>query len=314
MRIGLVVDSACDLPKAYIDEHKIIILPVTIRIENEFFVDRRDPQETINFYKSHIGEKGHDSESAPFSMEQIQQLFLSRVVIDFDYAICETVTSKRSPIFENATKASFAILRGYKDVRRDNGIEGPFALRVINSKTLFCGQGVLAAETIRMILDGVNVNEIRTRIEKLTQDVYSYLVPRDLYYIRARAMKKGEKSVSWVGATLGTALDIKPIIRCYHEETGPVSKARGFESACEKLMQYAVRRMQKGLQAPTICISYGGDPEEVKQLPGYEELMQQARAHDVQVLLSVMSVTAGVNIGPGGLGLGLAAAPHEFED
>ena len=314
MRIGLVVDSACDLPKSFIDEHKIIILPVTIRIEGENFIDKRDPQDSINFYQSHVGEKGHDAESAPFSVEQIQALFLSRVVIDFDYAICETVTRLRSPIFENATKASFAILRGYKEVRKQHGVEGPFALRVINSKTLFCGQGVLAAETIRMIQEGVHVNEIRSRIEKLSEDVYSYLVPRDLYYIRARAQKKGEKSVGLIGAAIGTMLDIKPIIRAYREETGPVSKARGFEQAAEKLLQYAARRIRAGLQSPTICLSYGGDPEEVKQLPGYDELMLEARNHSVQLLLSVMSVTAGVNIGPGGLGLGLTASQHEFDD
>jgi DegV family protein with EDD domain len=314
MRIGLVVDSACDLPKSFIDQHNIIILPVTIRIENEDFIDKRDPQETINFYRSHVGEKGHNAESAPFSVEQIQELFLSRVVIEFDYAICETVTRLRSPIFENATKASFAILRGYKEVRKQHSVEGPFALRVINSKTLFCGQGVLAAETIRMIQEGVNVNEIRSRIEKLTEDVYSYLVPRDLYYIRARAQKKGEKSVGFLGAAIGTMLDIKPIIRAYREVTGPVSKARGFEQACEKLMQYAVRRIQAGLLAPTICISYGGDPEDIKQIPGYEELMQQAQKNGIQVLVSVMSMTAGVNIGPGGLGLALTSHPHEFDD
>lgn len=314
MRIGLVVDSTCDLPKSYIDEHRVIILPITIRIEGQDFVDRRDSRETINFYQSHVGEKGHDAESAPFTVEQIQDLFLSRVVIEFDYAICETVTRLRSPIFENATKASFAILRGYKEVRRQHQVEGPFALRVINSKTLFCGQGVLAAETIRMIHEGVHVNEIRSRIEKMSEDVYAYLVPRDLYYIRARAQKKGEKSVGLVGAAIGTMLDIKPIIRAYREETGPVSKARGFEHACEKLLRYAVRQIQAGLLAPTICISYGGDPEEVRQMPGYGELMLEAEKHGVQILLSVMSITAGVNIGPGGLCLGLVAPPHEFDD
>ena len=313
MRIGLVVDSTCDLPKTFIDEHRIIILPITIRIEDEQFVDRRDPRQTIEFYRSHIGEKGHNAESAPFTVEQIQELFLDRVVIDLDYAICETVTRLRSPIFENATKASFAILRGYKEVRRKHGVEGPFALRVINSKTLFCGQGVLAAETIRMISEGVHVNEIRARIEKFSEDVFTYLVPRDLYYIRARAQKKGEKSVSWVGAALGTALDIKPILRAYHEETGPVAKARGFEHACEKLMNYAIERIRVGLLAPTICMSYGGDPEEVKGLPGYGELILEAERHGVQVLTSVMSVTAGVNIGPGGFCLAFVAPPHEFD-
>jgi fatty acid-binding protein DegV len=165
-----------------------------------------------------------------------------------------------------------------------------------------------------MIQEGVHVNEIRARIEKLTEDVYSYLVPRDLYYIRARAQKKGEKSIGLIGAALGTMLDVKPIIRAYREQTGPVAKARGFDHACEKLLQYAIRRIEKGLLSRTICVSYGGDPAEVRQMPAYQQLEQAAQAHGVQLLLSVMSVTAGVNIGPGGLGLGLTANPHDFDD
>ena len=32
MQIGLVVDATCDLPKHYIDQHQIQVLPISIRI------------------------------------------------------------------------------------------------------------------------------------------------------------------------------------------------------------------------------------------------------------------------------------------
>ncbi len=57
---------------------------------------------------------------------------------------------------------------------------------------------------------------------------YGYMLPRDLYYLRARAKKKNDRSVSLFTAMLGSALDIKPILRCFRGETGPVGKVRGF--------------------------------------------------------------------------------------
>ena len=42
MRIGIVVDSACDLPPAWLEAHNVKLLPVTVRIGDTRFVDLRD--------------------------------------------------------------------------------------------------------------------------------------------------------------------------------------------------------------------------------------------------------------------------------
>jgi len=304
MRIGLVVDSGCDLPKSFIDEHGILVLPISIRIGDELFVDDRDPQRIKDFYQRHALDKSHDAESVPYSVEQIKNLFLERVVVDFDYALVETVPKSRSPIFSNATEASHAILREYKPIRRQAGVEGPFALRVIDSQTLFAGQGVLAAETIRLIKAGVKVNEIRQRIEGLASKATGYGVVPDIYYLRERARKKGDKSVGWLGAFLGTALDIKPILCARADETFPAAKVRGFEKGVQTMFEHAAKCVERGLLAPVVCVSYAGDAEAAKQLPGYERLARAAEAHDVQLLTASMSLTGGVNIGPGAVSVG----------
>ena len=41
MRIGLVVDSACDLPLQYLEQHEVSVLPITVRIGDETRSDRR---------------------------------------------------------------------------------------------------------------------------------------------------------------------------------------------------------------------------------------------------------------------------------
>lgn len=314
MRIGLVVDSGCDLPKSFIDEHGILVLPISIRIGDELFVDDRDPQRIKEFYQRQALDKSHDAESVPYTVEQIKDLFLERVVIDFDYALVETVPKSRSPIFANATEASHAILRQYKPIRRKAGVEGPFALRVIDSQTLFAGQGVLAAETVRLIRAGVKVNEIRQRIEGLASKATAYGVVPDIYYLRERARKKGDKSVSWLGAFLGTTLDIKPILCARADETFPAAKVRGFDNGVRRVFEHAAKCVERGLLAPIVCVSYAGDVEAVKQLPGYDLLSRAAQANNVQLLNSPMGLTGGVNIGPGAVSVGFITDPVPFEE
>ena len=42
MRIGLVVDSACDLPGSYIERNHIEILPITVKIGDAVLADHRN--------------------------------------------------------------------------------------------------------------------------------------------------------------------------------------------------------------------------------------------------------------------------------
>jgi fatty acid-binding protein DegV len=96
MRIGLVVDSACDLPAAYFRQHHITLLPVTVHIGEDSLTDMRDEQATLQFLHSHIAERGADAETSPFTVQQIQELFLGRLVIDYDYVFCLTTSKTRA--------------------------------------------------------------------------------------------------------------------------------------------------------------------------------------------------------------------------
>jgi DegV family protein with EDD domain len=313
MRIGIVVDSACDLPPEYIAEHNIQILPITTHLENQDLVDTRDPEQTLNFYRQHAGTAG-DAGTSPFTIEQIKNVFLSKLVLDYDFVFCLTIASSRSPIHENATKASFAILSEYKAIRAAAGVPGPFSLRVINTQNLFAGQAITAIEAVRMIGNTPNPNKIRERLQYLADNTFGYMVPRDLHYLRVRAQKKGDRSVGWVSAVLGTALDIKPLLRAYRNNTEPVAKMRHFEDSVEKCFGYLSQRIiQNTLLTPTLTFSYGGPLSEMERLPGYEALMKLCREHKIEVFKSIMSITGGVNVGEGALAFAFASSPHELK-
>ena len=313
MRIGLVVDSACDLPKDFIDRHKIDLLPISVRIGDAMQVDYRDPAATLAFLHAHIAERGASAETIPFTVEQIRDLFLQKLVIDYDYVFCMTITRTRSPIFDNAQQASFAILNDYRAIRAAAGNPTPFALRVIDTQNLFSAQAILPIEAARLRDAGEEPPRIRARIEQLASHTYGYLIPRDLYYIRNRARTKGDRSVSLFSAALGTALDIKPVLRGYRGDTGPVAKIKGFEAAARQLFEFAAKRVKAGLLTPTVALCYGGELDEMRALPGYTALRDACAAHNIEVFESVMSLTGMVNVGRGAVVVGFAAEPHAFE-
>lgn len=313
MRFGIVVDSACDLPAEFYARHGITILPITIHLNEETLVDDRDPALIERYLAENLGARGAAAETEPYTVEQIRDVFLERLVLDYDCVFCLTITSTRSPIFEHARQASFAILNSYQAPRKAAGVGGPFLMRVIDSQTLFAAQGVGVYETTRLIAAQPGLGAMRERLEFIAQNTYGYMLPRDLYYLRARAQKKGDgsRTVGLFSAALGSALDIKPILRGWRGQTGPVGKIRGFDAGAKALFAYAQARVRAGLLVPVVCLSYGGDLAELHALTGYDSLKQTCAEHGVDLLESPMSVTGMVNVGVGALTLGFAAAEHE---
>ncbi|QKJ65771.1 DegV family protein [Deefgea piscis] len=307
MRVGLVTDSCCDLPREFLDQHQIVILPITIQGSDSQFIDHRDPVATRSFYRRQAELGTSDFESKPFSVEQIRELFKSRLILEFDSVFCLTVMQSRSQIYNHCTQAARSILTEYRPIREAANLSKPFAVRVFDSANLFCGQGLIVAEIAQLIGEQASRSTITQHIERLSRSVQSFLMPADLGQLRHQARRKGDKSVGFLSYAFGSALDIKPVIRGYRGETSPVGRIHGFQTGVEKLFAMAEKQIEQGLVANTICVSYGGDPSVISDMPAYQQL-QRACAHaKVQLLLCEMSTTAGVNIGAGGLAIAFAA-------
>ena len=72
MRIGLVVDSACDLPNDFIERHGIDILPISVRIGDAMQVDYRDQAATLAFLRAHIAERGASASTVSPALPRAQ--------------------------------------------------------------------------------------------------------------------------------------------------------------------------------------------------------------------------------------------------
>lgn len=310
MHIGLVVDATCDLPPEYVAAHNITVLPVRIDIDGQVFSDRRDAAETQRFLDQQLGSRSHDAHTQAYSAEEIQSLFLEQLVPRYDCLFCLTITAARSPIHANLSQASYAVLSNYHEARKAAGREGPLLIRVIDTQTLFAGSAVVAAEAVRLIAADTPASHMRERLEHVSHNTYAYMLPRDLYYLRARAKKKGDRSVGLFSAALGSALNIKPLLRGWRGDTGPVAKVRGFETGAQTLFHHVAERIDAGLMVSVVCLSYGGPLEQLHDLPGYTEVVDACQAQDVQLLESPMSITGMVNVGAGTVTVGFACEEY----
>jgi DegV family protein with EDD domain len=314
MRVGLIVDSACDLPYESTRKNGLFILPVTAVVDHQTYIDEHDPVRTQEFYQSGLLEKGHHAETKAFSPRQIHDLFMEKIVTEYDVAICETVARSRSLVFDNATEAMNSVMSHYHEARKAAGREGKFSMRVIDSKQIFAGQGLLAAHTLKLIDQKLSKNALRNEVDTFTGKIYTCVIPRDLHYIRERARRRGDKSISAFGAFLGKTLNITPIVFGQGTQGKPVAKTRSFDVAVEKVMNYAIGRVEAGLLTPYVCLSCGLSWTEIQELPGLNRLRDACDAAGVELLLSQMGITSSIYVGPGSLCLALAAEPHEFAD
>lgn len=307
--VCIVVDSACDLSAEFIAQNDIKILPIAVRFGDQDFVDRRDEVATVKLYKQEFDRRGIDAETVPFSVEQITELLATRIAPHYDSALLLTITSTRSPIFSNARRALFMNLGRFKQARQEAGKEEYFPVRVLDTETLFTGEAIIAHEAVRLVREqGMSLNKLTTPLEKLSKKIYAYLIPRDLYFVHKRGKKKGEKSVGWLSYKLGNMLDVKPIIQAHRGETEPVMKASGFDAALKKLLEHTMRQIKQGLSKPLVVMSYAGDLGEIKSNPVITEFIGFAKLNKVEVMISVMSTTAAVNVGAGSFSLAFAAA------
>lgn len=313
MAIGLLVDATCDLPHEFFVEHDVGVLPVGIRIGNASLEDRRDPVQTAKFYKQHYDRRDAlHAETHAMSPGDVANEILDRWALECDHVVCMTVTAARSPIFSNTTRAAVDVAARSRDQRRQHGLAGRCAVEVINSRTMFSGQGVLAWEAARLREQGVEAPAMVDRLTQLADHVHAYFVAADLYYLMHRAAKKGDTSINWTAYAVGKALDLKPILHSHRDDTGPVAKTWGFGAGVKRLLDNVVRQIELGLDVPCVCVSYGGDVAEVDKLPGFAAFRARVEAAGVTLMVCQMSKTGAINVGAGGLSVAFIADRHRF--
>jgi len=304
MKVGIVVCSSADLPQQFIQENDVNIMPISLLMKGEDFIDTRDPIATKEFYKKYAKNKNLLATTAPYSVEQIKEWFLNELVIKYDRVLVLTIAKNRSDIFNNATQASFEILKGYRQKRREAGVKGSFSLRVYDTENFFTGEAVVAYEAVRLNKErDIPFDKWRKHLDEVAKHTHGFLVPDDLYYLKNVASRRGEKNIGGLKYLLAKTFDVKPILHGHLGDSSVFDKGKGYDDAMRKVFEHAKSEFVNGLRVPVVCMSFAGDLSEIEEREDYQEFIKTAKEFQIKPMLTVMSTTAGINLGPRGFTL-----------
>ena len=166
-------------------------------------------------------------------------------------------------------------------------------IHIVDSKGCGFGSGILAIKAAQLSREGVSCRKAAEILDEAVPHACQYFTVDDLNFL------KNTGRVSGVTASIGTILNIKPIL--FGDSTGHIiscSKVRGRKNAINAIAQkYAEKRMDGGDQI--VCISHGDCYEDASQL---SDMVKEINP-DADITICQHEPFSGAHVGPGMLGL-----------
>ncbi len=307
-RTCIAVDSTCDLPAKFIQQHNIEVLPIYINYDGGQAMDYRDPHIMQNFYKNHSKQQFGLAQSDPLSVNDMTDILKKRLLPKYDLVQVVTINSKKSDVFKRVSEAALVNEPKFREMEKNEPGRAPFRIRLYDSMSMFTGHALLVYELVKRIhVDNMPLNKSIREIDNMRDQVYGYLIPNDLSYMRDRRhLRKGDNNISWINFKLASALNLRPIVQLHRGATDKIDTGKGFLGAMEKLFEHVKKQIKQGLTSEVVAMSYGGLLEEIKDEPIMVEFREFCKQHNVKTMLSMMSMTGAINVGPKSFALSFA--------
>ncbi len=189
----LSTDSTANLPKEYYEKLNIKMIPMQIILNDVTYNDLSNDLPNEEYYeKMKQGATPTTAQINEYSareyFEELLKLGEDVLHIGFSSALSgSTNTLKRVADELNATNKNKIV--------------------VVDSLNASCGEGLLVLHAKDMIDKGLSIDEIKLEIEKLVPYACSYFTVEQLKYL----VRGGR--VSKLSGTIGTILNIKPVLR-----------------------------------------------------------------------------------------------------
>lgn len=276
MRIKILSDSTCDLPKAILDEHNITLVPLTVVKDGKDYKDGLDIAPADIF--AHVENGGALCSTSAVSVGEYEEFF-ETYSKEYDGVLLINIGSGFSSSHQNALIAA----EDYDNVR------------CIDTASLSVGQGLI-------VLKACELAKSCESLDALVESVKEYLPKVEGSFVldQLKFLVKGGRcsSLTALGANI---LNLKPCIELRSGRLTVGKKYRGSYTKC--LTSYIKDRVadRTDLDESTLMLVYTVDqPEEV--LDAVRETIFQYGS-----FTNVIEATAGCTIsshcGPGTLGV-----------
>lgn len=278
--IRIITDSASDLPKEYIEQHKLHVIPTPVVIDDvdyfdgatiqtkEFYTILDDIRRDVKTY--HINPAMFTDAFTPYAQAGDTVIYLC-----FSTGIAGT--------YNAANIAKDNVMEEYPD----------FDLTIIDSKSASIGFGLVVTKLVTMLEKGASKEELIEAAEYYICHIRHVFTVHTLAYLI-----KGGRLTKFKG-TLAETLDMKPILIV--DEKGALSvikTVRGRKKSLRFLADYAKEQGYQ-LEKQQIAICHGEDEEgRDYMLSVIEQLI-----HPKSVLVGTVGCAIGAHTGRGSVGL-----------
>lgn len=275
----ITTDTTSDLPKYYIEEHGIEVLPLTYVLEGITY-NQDNGLEFSEFYnKMRNGSMPTTSQINP---EEAKAEFCK--ILDTGVDILHIAFSSGLSGSYNSTRIAAEELME----------ENPnYKIIVIDSLCAALGEGLLVHKAVKLKKQGKQMEEIAEWIEKNKLHVCHNFTPDDLFHLY-----RGGR-VSKAAAVLGTMVNVKPILHVDNEgHLIPISKVRGRKKSLITLVDKMEEQIGSYLdenKEDGIFIGHGDTPEDAQFVA---DLVKE-RFGIESFLIDYIGPVIGAHTGPG---------------
>jgi len=277
-----MVDTSCDLPLEYMEEHSLATIPIPFNIDGVQHSGGRWQQISDKEFYNALG-NGSVAGTALINPENFVSVFT-------DYAerneglLVITLSSGLSGTYQNSVIALSDVKEKYPDCN----------IFTVDSINAAGGIGVLAELAVKNRNEGLSAGDNAAWLEEKTNSCIALFTVDDLMFLH-----RGGR-LSKVSAVAGSIIGIKPLLNIAPDGTLKLKdKVRGRNGALEKLASQMKRSLNSDTSLDTVIISHSDCAEDAEKLASMIKSTISVR----EIIVTMMGPVIGAHVGPGAVAL-----------
>jgi DegV family protein with EDD domain len=213
--IAVITDTDSSLPLELAKKYNIVQIPIIVQFGEESFRDVYDVDNAAVF--SRVDREGRLPTTAAPSPGNFVNAFESAFDSGADQILCLTISSEMSAVYTVARTAA-EMFTGK-------------TIRVVDSRTVAYGEGLMAMEAARAIADGASLDQAVAAAINLRDRTHLFAALSTLKYL-AMSGRVGK-----VAAGLASMLELKPILTLRNEKLEMLERVRTQGKAWKRVLE-----------------------------------------------------------------------------
>lgn len=288
--IGIITDSASDVPQEMIKQEGIEVVPLKVILGEKEYKDAVEINEKrcLEFMQTDFAK----TTGTPYNyVKEGFETLLERGCKEIIAINVSNNISNTHSVFQVVAKEL---------MEKDKGLR----IAVIDTLSISIGSGLLTSKAVELRKQGLTFEDMVKILKKyVPQDLYVYYVIPTLKFLKAGGR------IGKVSGTIGEVLNLKPVIEVGNDGVyNTAAKARGMKKSVKK-MKEIFEKVTTNREIEQAAIYTSGTGEETRQFAG--ELKKLLEKKEVNHILEGKIVPSMlVHVGPGLVGLAFRLKPQ----